>query len=328
VCDNARFAYRLSRVPKTYKSREYLSLREEVLTEYHGLQKQLESDAHLVHPAWRKFRDEFRAALEEGLPERFLDLPVLAMNMVRRGDHEVQAHEEDYLRSCSGLAAEKIEAIQETYSGCPRIEVPNRGWSATTLGHAYYLARIIDLLGIKREGEMGTILEFGGGYGNLCRIFKQVTRNRTYIIVDLPEFLALQMLFLRLSLPSEAVRFIASAGQDITPGAINLVPVVLWEHIKTEPDMFVSTFALSESPAEVQQSAIENRFYRARAVYIVGQHKIDGMQTEAIWERLGVETPWQHSTLLIEGVRSCYEKVDVTAFHVGDNYELAAISPK
>lgn len=321
-------AYRLSKLPKTYGRGEFQRAREEAIEQYRRCRATASEQENLTHPVWEKWRQSFRVALEEGLPEAFLNHPVLLHSMVRQGYGQDQLDEENYLRECSPFARRTIDSIRESFAGRPRIDVASRGWSATTLGHAYYLARMIDLLGVGQQTAADVVMEFGGGYGNLCRIFRQSLSNSTYILVDLPEFLALQLMFLRLSLPSETIKFITGDGDALAEGAINLVPVGSWQRVDIKPDLFLSTFALSESPAPVQRAAVERRFFKARAVYLVGQHRTNGLQSDDVWQNLDIDAPWQDSAVLIDGVRDCYSQVRVNPFHIGDNYEMAATVPQ
>src|SRR5207244_11597755 len=45
--------------------------------------------------------------------------------------------------------------------------------------------------------DLACVLEFGGGYGSMCRLFHNLGFRGRYLIFDLPAFSALQRFFLR-----------------------------------------------------------------------------------------------------------------------------------
>ncbi len=67
--------------------------------------------------------------------------------------------------------------------------------SSNAIHHGYHLYRFETQTGVGIQ-EFGTIVEFGGGYGSLCRLAHRLGFRGKYIIFDLPEQCALQRYYL------------------------------------------------------------------------------------------------------------------------------------
>jgi len=69
--------------------------------------------------------------------------------------------------------------------------VNDKRYSNMFLLHLYFYSRIMSLC------KPNTILEIGGGYGSLARIFGKLNPDISYTMVDLPESLFYAMVFLK-----------------------------------------------------------------------------------------------------------------------------------
>jgi hypothetical protein len=189
--------------------------------------------------------------------------------------------------------------------------------SVNSLGMLYYFARMAEQLDVS---SLDTIVEFGGGYGCLCRVFQELLPRRpAYVIVDLPEMLALQYVFLRASAPQYRIVPHTSAPTRIEAGTINLVPVHLAPLLSIRPDLFVSTFAISETPQRVQDDIARQGFFHAKATYLAGQ------ETDAqLWRHIGLES----SQALHRAVHDNFSHVRIQPFHYASAWELFASQPK
>jgi len=85
----------------------------------------------------------------------------------------------------------------------------------------------------------------------------------------------------------------SEAPTEYTPGAIHLLPVFLLDHLKTEikTDLFISTFAITETTEILQKTVINKNFFNASMCYIVGQLQ-------------GNPIDYVHPSVIHEGVRS------------------------
>jgi hypothetical protein len=67
--------------------------------------------------------------------------------------------------------------------------------STNNLHHAYSLQRMMEETGYKLN-EFDDVVEFGGGYGNVCRLFKAWDHNKPYYSYDIPELIQIQKYYL------------------------------------------------------------------------------------------------------------------------------------
>ena len=121
----------------------------------------------------------------------------------------------------------------------------------------YHIAKYEDVTGNKID-SMNTILEWGGGYGNMAKILSRLSGQKTYILVDSPTILTLQWLYLSSVFSPDSVNVITSDNKEIVKGKFNLVPtscIEILDHINI--DMFISTWALSESAQAAKDFVIE-----------------------------------------------------------------------
>lgn len=123
-----------------------------------------------------------------------------------------------------------------------------------------YVATLIYKLCREHALETDRIVEVGGGFGGLMSLFLRGNRNLRFNIFDLPEILPLQYIYINTtcrvysddpSIPKENFRAI----QDI-------------EMRSSENSIFISNWALTESTRELQDFAIDSKFFSATAAFI------------------------------------------------------------
>jgi putative sugar O-methyltransferase len=273
--------------------------------------------AEFVHPLWQKARPAFFSLFQNGLPADFLKHSEVAHQFCRGGFGPPQRHELNYLRTRPRALWDLVRCYTESPVGSPTKDCVELNISANSLGMLYYFSRVAEkteLAGLK------TIVEFGGGYGCLCRVFRDLLPTPpTYIIIDLPEMLALQHYFLRASAP--ASRVIAHQGPPafLEPGATHLLPVQHAKTLPVEPDLFISTFALSETPQKLQEEIAAKRFFNAKMLYLVGQDT-----GAAMWEHAALDS----NEGLRAAARAQFQEVRLEPYHFASAWELLASAPK
>ena len=91
--------------------------------------------------------------------------------------------------------SDRNAALLKTYSDETFVSLPRQckefDCSTNSLSQLFVAMRILEH--IKPE-DVSTVLEFGGGYGNLAYAFHTFAPHANYIIIDLPEILAIQYL--------------------------------------------------------------------------------------------------------------------------------------
>ena len=122
--------------------------------------------------------------------------------------------------------------------------------------HLYHLARYYKQHSTKIK-EVKSVVEWGGGYGNMCKVFFNFSDNlTTYTIFDLPVCSLLQYIYLSSVFGKENVNL--STDGHIEENKINLLTFDKYDKdTRLTADMFLSTWALSESPIEYQKSVID-----------------------------------------------------------------------
>ncbi len=125
---------------------------------------------------------------------------------------------------------------------------------------------------------IGTVVEWGGGYGNLAKLFRRLHGGApTYVVLDIPIFSAVQWLYLSAVLGEQSVSLHTRPGQEVRPGAVNLVPIGLAHDLHVPADLFVSTWALNESTPHAQAHVRSRRWYGAHSL-LLGMHYGDPLE--------------------------------------------------
>ncbi|TET05776.1 putative sugar O-methyltransferase [Candidatus Dependentiae bacterium] len=226
-----------------------------------------EAEKTFCHPHWLKTKEHIKRVILGPPNEQFLKTAHISGTMLRQGINRQQIYEIYYLLFCISPSTKNlINSFKEGYCFDILKECKEFNCTVNTLGQLYYAVKIFEQ-GIPIQ----TIIEFGGGYGCLAYIFKQYLPQTTIVLVDLPELLAIQYLYLQLSLPETDIYLHTTAATHMIEQKINLIPVYYLKELNIKPDAFISNFALSETPAYVQNLVIEKNFFNAQLCYLTGQ---------------------------------------------------------
>jgi hypothetical protein len=97
----------------------------------------------------------------------------------------------------------------------------------------------------KRICDYKSILEWGGGYGGLAYIIKKKNPRVTYTIIDIPCMSYFQYVYLTsMGIP---VNVFTEENQKFQRECVNIISLPFIEKQKYNVDLFISTWALSES---------------------------------------------------------------------------------
>jgi hypothetical protein len=169
-------------------------------------------------------------------PARFLQWPVILATMNEQGRDYIETEfsflrADDWEKWKPVLQESSVGGI-EPYWLYPRT-------SCNTVHHCYHLARFMKSTGIS-VNSFEKVFEYGGGYGNLCRITRALGVRCEYAITDLPQFIALQRFYLH------------GVGVDAT-----LIPFSVCGSWLSKADLhnvlFIATWSFSESPIASRQ---------------------------------------------------------------------------
>jgi len=218
---------------------------------------------------WNKWAGHIAGSFKEGVPISFLSNSYLIETMVhhRKGGRKAALQRIAEVKAAFGVSLSTY-LLKETYIGLPRITDSYWLTSANTAHHAFHLASYRKVTG-KVFWESESIVEWGGGYGNMARILKKMNSHLTYTIIDLPELLALQYIYLYSTGGREAVHII-EPGQSAASGRVNFLPsnVLTSGQLRLECNAFISTWALTESPYKAQEYMIDSNLLSAEKVLL------------------------------------------------------------
>jgi hypothetical protein len=261
--------------PTDYNTAMYRAVLDEALAHLeHWLLE--ESDQHpqlladFVHPYWQSIRLKMRRELKMPLREDFLRSRLLQEN-IGWGGGPLQGWQRSLLSKGDPTIASwsaTREAFLESRIGFPYLATERLGTSKVHLTpgsvqHGYYLRRIDELY----SGSKKRFIEFGGGYGGLARMTRLAFPKCTYTIIDTPESLAIQYLYYKLNFPHLKL-CVTDPGSPVREGMLNLVPFWRLPDLLLKADVFLSTFALSESTPQMRQAVAKRRFFGVDLIYM------------------------------------------------------------
>lgn len=161
--------------------------------------------------------------------------------------------------------------LEEDYVGNPRIINSTYLTSHNSIHHLYHLTKFLDKTKSNLD-EISTVVEWGGGYGNLAKIFRRLrSTTHTYIIIDTPLFSSIQWLYLSTILGPENVKLLQNPGDIVHSDKINLIPICFLDHQDLSADLFVSTWALSESSKFSQDYVVAHEWFKSKHLLIAYQ---------------------------------------------------------
>jgi hypothetical protein len=119
--------------------------------------------------------------------------------------------------------------------------------SGNLIHHAYHInqANIHSNIEVTKYG---CVLEFGGGYGSMCRLFHKIGFTGKYIIYDLQPFSYLQQYYLK-SIGLKVISEDSTENGIICTSDIN----VLKRHIAPNRNLFLATWSISETPQTIRE---------------------------------------------------------------------------
>lgn len=211
-----------------------------------------------VEPEWEERNRALAADVLPEPPPDFLRHPAILYSMFM--PDRVVPHELPRLLDAHGdrLAA----LLEEDPVGDPPLLPGHDGTyltSSNSVHQLFHLQRFADATGTNLA-ELEVVVEWGGGYGNLAKLLRRLHGGAlTYVAIDTPLFACLQWLYLASVLGRDAVRLASEPER----GTITLIPVQHAGEIDVQADLFISTWALNESPVTAQDLVVDRDWYGA-----------------------------------------------------------------
>ena len=129
-------------------------------------------------------------------------------------------------------------AIKKSDIGNPKPYFLDKGTSGNDVHQAYNLSMILDRCYLS---DISQVIEIGGGYGTMCKLFKELEFDGKYFIFDIPEFTHLQYYYLK----SSKENYICTTHFTSTPNSLEL-------EIKPGT-LLIGTWSISEMPIELRR---------------------------------------------------------------------------
>ncbi|MBF0625259.1 MAG: hypothetical protein HQL82_10695 [Magnetococcales bacterium] len=222
-------------------------------------------------------------------PREFLRWDVITRTMVVGNTAYVQ-QELAHLRDLPDWGSRWAGVLKESAVGHPRPFPALPGASGNLIHHAYHLARFEAWTG-RPVAELGTIFEFGGGYGSLCRLCHRLGFRGRYGILDLPVFADLQEFFLRADgLPvGESVHCSPereSLERRLAPAGAG-------------GRLFLATWSLSETARAVREPLLPflTTFDHFLIAYQERFNEVDNVAWFGAWQASRPDLHWQERTI-------------------------------
>lgn len=229
-----------------------------------------------VKPEWKEIISKLYKLYEKNLQVSFLRNSVVTHALFMNSQGDLMAHQ---IELCKQQFS--IEDLKATLKESP-IGEPHKAihWEFDTthnsIHHMYHMARYMRRTK-KKPAAAKRVIEWGGGYGNFCKLVCTLPESslETYTIVDIPEISVLQWIYLSSVFGEEKVNLVSSVNA-IAEGKINLVSLPNRAFLDGKYNLFVSTWALSESPTEMHEFVNEKNWFGAEslllAIHQCGDH--------------------------------------------------------
>ena len=223
----------------------------------------------LVTPFWQDRLRDIKKDFSPKFPYSFLTNRVIRFTMFVYFC-EYNQLQLNYLKGLLNID-DLRKLLVESYCGSPNTILTNDIiTSGNTVHHAYHIMRYLEETKTSIH-DIGSILEWGGGYGNMCKLWKRLNDKLTYIIVDLSLFSCIQYVYLSSIFGKEEVNLINGSDDFVKEGKINIIPLCWIKTLVPEIDMFVSTWALSESTKEAFELIKKKKSFGADKFLIAHQ---------------------------------------------------------
>jgi hypothetical protein len=201
---------------------------------------------------WAENMNELRWLVLNDDPRKFLRWKVILETMFTAFATYIR-RELRFLKKLPDFASRWQPALMESRVGHPFFYPFYPRSSGNLIHHSYHIAQY-ELSTGNRIEKLSHIVEFGGGYGSMCRLIHRLGFSGKYIILDLPHFSALQEFYLR------CLGFTVHNSEKIERSGIYCVSEIDQLSRLTEdvgPDsLFIATWSFSETPVYVRNAVV------------------------------------------------------------------------
>jgi len=204
-------------------------------------------------------------------PNDFLRQPTISLAL----HNNCQALAKSYykeMQKCSFCAQNILPNLSESRVGNPYAFKIVPELSPMTIEHVWNLHLMKKHLDIFAPKEVSHVVDIGGGYGNLCRLFKNCFDYKgRYQIADFPFMLDLQKNYLKQNAITD-VDFLPLDMDQLLPR-------------DGETSMLIATFSMNEMPLATR-ALMEPHLTKYDYIYIAHNTKFDGVDNTEYFKNL------------------------------------------
>lgn len=247
--------------------------------------------------AWVRNMNRLRQLVLERDPRKFLRWDVVRNTMFVAYTRYISL-ELQYLTDRPEWRIRWQSAIEESPVGYPIPYIFYRRSSGNLIHHAYHLAQFEDKSGVKVD-HIDVVVEFGGGYGSMCRLFYKAGFSGKYVIFDLKPFSLIQRYYLRtIGLQIRPISEFSTAEN----GVFCITDIEEFRtfltncRLNSDRAMFVATWSISETPLDFREIILS--LVSDFAHYLIAyQNRFEEVDNEAFfghWMANKRNTSWHH----------------------------------
>lgn len=255
---------------KSEQKQIFENLKKGISDIYYDL-KQYDIERFLT-PFWNEQNEKLEKELFPDVPFSFLRNSIITYTMFVTSGGEWCKSQLNFLKN--NFSSKKLKRLLiEDYVGVPILLNFKYVTSHNSIHHLYHIIRFLnntkcDLKDIK------TIIEWGGGYGNMAKIFNRLTKNNiTYIIIDTPLMSCIQWLYLATILGKKKVKLIQNSNEKIIENKRNILPLCFMDQYDLSADLFISTWALTESSRYSQEYVVNSNWFGSKHILLSYNYK-------------------------------------------------------
>jgi hypothetical protein len=209
---------------------------------------------------WTEGRHQLRKSITNEDPRSFLTWKILRETIFGDGF--------GWQEEWEALDERLKKAAYETSIGLPIRFRFDKRTSAPMVRHAYHIKQFEEKTGTQVE-SMNLIVEFGGGYGGMCRLMHNLGFKGLYIIYDFPELNAIQRYFLKLHKIKiiEKEEWITAKSGVILISDDNLLNKL--NNIELKKSLLLATWSISETPLETRNNFLDIPIIKGISNFII-----------------------------------------------------------
>lgn len=124
--------------------------------------------------------------------------------------------------------------------------------SGNRIRQVFHLKNLCDFVNFNIN-KYDLVLEIGGGYGNMARLFNKINKNTKFIIYDTEEVNLLQYYYLKMNKVRVSFSFKRNANVYLVNNVLNLKSILSRLRMNNRKNLLISNWGLSEMPLILRQ---------------------------------------------------------------------------